>query len=104
MFYPKTGFLTMRLILYENKIELDKMCVCSWFENLTRLIDFMLYIHSKQPRSCKDGQLSYSPYTILGNCLFAFHLVLKHLLQNVILPSFCIPKDVKKATQILKTG
>ena len=26
-----------------------------------------------------------------GNCLFAYHLVLKHLQYNVILSSFCIP-------------
>ena len=33
--------------------------------------------------------------TSFGNCLFVYHLVLKHLLQNVIRSSFCIPKFVR---------
>ena len=41
-----------------------------------------------------------------GNCLFAYHLVLKHLQQNVNVSSCCIPKVtlVKSVTQILKIG
>ena len=35
----------------------------------------------------------------VGNCLFAYRLVLKHLQQNVILPFFCIPKVLKSATK-----
>ena len=30
-----------------------------------------------------------------GNCLFVYHLVLKHLLQNVIRSSFCISKVIR---------
>ena len=33
-----------------------------------------------------------------GNCLFAYHHVLKHFKQNVIISSFCIPKVLKSAT------
>ena len=33
--------------------------------------------------------------TSFGNCLFVHHLVLKHLLRNVIRPSFCIPKVIR---------
>ena len=33
--------------------------------------------------------------TSFGNCLFVYHLVLKHLLQKGIRPSFCIPKVIR---------
>ena len=33
--------------------------------------------------------------TTFGNCLYVYHLFLKHLLQNVIRLSFCIPKVVR---------
>ena len=39
-----------------------------------------------------------------GNCLFEHHYVLKHLLTNIILSSFCIPKVLKSAAKILKIG
>ena len=42
-------------------------------------------------------QYNYSPYTILGNCLFEYQHFLKHLEQNVISSSFCMhPKSPKK--------
>ena len=34
-----------------------------------------------------------------GNCLFVYHLVLKHLLQNEIRSSFCIAKVIKIGTK-----
>ena len=33
--------------------------------------------------------------TSFGNCLFVYHLVLKHLFQNVIRSSFCIQKVIR---------
>ena len=37
-----------------------------------------------------------------GNCVLAFHLVLKHLQQNVNLMILFYPKSLKSATKILK--
>ena len=41
--------------------------------------------------------LVVSPKPSFGNCRFAYHPVLKHLQQNVILSSFCMPKVFKGA-------
>ena len=39
-----------------------------------------------------------------GNRLFEYYIVLKHPNTDMILLSFCIPKVVKSATNILKIG
>ena len=39
---------------------------------------------------------NYHPYNIILETVFlVYHLVLKHLLQNVIRSSFCIPKVIR---------
>ena len=50
-------------------------------------------------RKCQN----YSPYPSFGNCLSAYHLVLKHPQQSVFLSLFCIPKVALSATQKWKS-
>ena len=40
------------------------------------------------------------PKPSFGKCRFAYHPVLKHFQQNVIMSSFCMPKVFKRATKI----
>ena len=62
--------------------------------------DFFLFLLIQE--SCMFlAQISTLLTPSFGNHLFAYHLVLKHPLTNMILSSFCIPKVVKSATKKL---
>ena len=68
---------------------LSKACVCK--DKTSALSHIIECYGSKLKHYYKLPSLQHH----FGNCLFVYHLVLKHLLQNVIRSSFCIPKVVR---------
>ena len=77
---------SVRDFIFVNTVSQRCLCICS-FEtinyNSSRFRLFKVTLHK----------------TSVVNCFLANHLILKHLQQNVILSSFCIPKVVKTATK-----
>ena len=68
---------------------LSKACVCK--DKISALSHIIDGHGSKLKHYCKLPSLQHP----LEAVFFVYHLVLKHLLQNVIRSSFCIPKVVR---------
>ena len=87
-----TGKLTSELLMVlKHMIQVSKNRAVSYS---------MIQSHETPKNLLKYVHVSTLQTPSFGNCVFAFHLLLKHLRQNVISPSFCIPKVVKSATKI----